>query len=99
MPLSVSVLLLDGGLPPDSRPVRIGVSCVGVGGVFGVEGAEDLVRCTVKTVAHEQRAREDKRQEYPTRPTFHNGPDILHPSHLNRLSTFYLTVYIPLGGI
>jgi hypothetical protein len=59
MPLSVSTLLLDGGLLPLSRPVRIGVSCVCVG---GVQGGEDLVSCPVKAVAQEKRSSEDKRQ-------------------------------------
>ena len=59
MPPSVSTLLLDGGLLPDSCPVRIGVRYVCV---FGVQGGEDLVRCPVKAVAQEKRNSEDKRQ-------------------------------------
>ena len=62
MPLSVSTLVLDGGLLPLSRPVRIGVSYVCVGGVFDVQGSVDLVRCPVKAVAQEKRSSEDKRQ-------------------------------------
>ncbi len=58
MPLSVSALVLHRGMLPDSRPARIGVRRVYVGGVFGVQGSEDLVRRTVKAVAHEQRTRE-----------------------------------------
>jgi hypothetical protein len=62
MPLSVSTLLLDGGLLPLFCPVRIGVRYVCVGGVFGVQGGEDLVRCPVKAMAQEKRSSEDKRQ-------------------------------------
>jgi hypothetical protein len=62
MPPSISTLLLDGGLLPRSRLVCIGVRYVCVGGVFGVQGGEDLVRCSVKAVAQEKRSSEDKRQ-------------------------------------
>lgn len=99
MPLSFSVLVLHRGLLPDTRPVRIGVRRVCVGGVFGVQGSEDLVRRTVKAVAHEQRTREEERQEHPTRPPVQNRPDDLYPSHLDRFIAFHSAVYIPLGGI
>jgi hypothetical protein len=72
MPLSVSALVIHVGLHlgllPDSRPVYIGVRHVRVGGVFGVQGSEDLVRRTVKAVAQQQRTREEECQEYPTSP-------------------------------
>ncbi len=43
MALSVSALVIHVRLLPDSRPVCIGVRHVRVGGVFGVQGSEDLV--------------------------------------------------------
>ena len=99
MPLSVSALVIHVGLLPDSRPVCIGVRHVRVGGVFGVQGSEDLVRRTVKAVAHEQRTREEERQEHPTRPPVQNRPDDLYPSHLDRFIDFHSAVYIPPRGI
>jgi hypothetical protein len=100
MPLSVSALVLHGGLLPDSRPVCIGVRLVYVGRVFGVQGGEDLVRCTIKAVAHEQRTREEEGQEYPTRPTVQNRPDCFHPSHrLDRFIAFHSAFYIYPQGV
>ena len=99
MPLSVSVLVLHGGLLSDSHPVCIGVRRVCVGGVFGVQGSEDLVRRTVKAVAHEQHTREEERQEYPARPSVPNKPDDFYPSHLDRFIAFHSAIRIPLGGI
>jgi hypothetical protein len=95
MPPSVSALVLHGSLLPDSRPVRIGVRRVSVGGVFGVQGSEDLVRCPVKAVAQEKRTHEDKRQEHPPRLPLQNGPDVLHPSHLDGFSAFHLAAIYP----
>lgn len=96
MPLSVSVLVLHRGLLPDSHPVCIGVC---VGGVFGVQGSEDLVRRSVKAVAHEQRTREEERQEHPARTTVPNRPDDFYPSHLDRFIAFRSAIYIPPRGI
>jgi hypothetical protein len=100
MPLSVSALVLYRGLFPDSRLVYIGVRRVCVGGVFGVQGGENLVRRTIKAVAQEQRTREEERQEYPIRPPVQNRPDYFHPSHhLDRFIAFHSAVYIPPWGI
>jgi hypothetical protein len=99
MPLSVSALVIQAGLLPESRPVGIGVRHVRVGGVFGVQGSEDLVRRTVKAVAQQQRTREEERQENPTRPPVQNRPDDFCPSHLDRFIAFHSAVFIPLGGI
>ena len=96
---SVSVLVLHGGLLPDSRFMCIGVGHVSVGEVFGVQGSEDLVRRPVKAMAHEQHTREEERQEYPTRPLVQIRPDDFYPSHLDRFIAFHSAVYIPLGGI
>ena len=95
MPLSISVLVLHGGLLPDSHPVCIGVRRVCVGGVFGVQGSVDLVRRPVKAVAHEQRTREEERQEHPAGPTVPNRPDDFYPSHLDRFIAFRSAGYIP----
>jgi hypothetical protein len=99
MPLSVSALVIHVGLLPDSRPVCIGVRHVRVGGVFSVQGSEDLVRRTVKAVAQQQRTCEEECQEYSTRPPVQNRPDDFCPSHLDRLIAFHFAVYIPLRGI
>ena len=63
MPLSTSALVLHGCQLPNYRPVRVGVGrvCVGgmsVGGMFGVQGGEDLVRRPEQAVTQEQRSRE-----------------------------------------
>jgi hypothetical protein len=99
MPLSVSALVIHVGLLPDSRPGCIGVRHVCVGGVFGVQGSEDLVRRTVKAVAQQQRTCEEECQEYSTRPPVQNRPDDFCPSHLDRLIAFHFAVYIPPRGI
>jgi hypothetical protein len=99
MPLSVSALVLHGGLLANSHPVRIGVSHVSMGGVFSVQDSEDLVRGSVKAVAHEQRTREEERQEHPTRPPVQNRPDDFCPSHLDRFIAFHSAVFIPPRGI
>jgi hypothetical protein len=99
MPPSVSALVLDGGLLANSCPVCISVRSVSVGGVLGVQGGEDLVRCPVKAVAQEQRPRKEERQEYPTRPPVQNRPDDFSPSHLDRFSAFHSAICIPHGGI
>jgi hypothetical protein len=103
MPLSVSALVIHVGLHlgllPDSRPVCIGVRHVRVGGVFGVQGSEDLVRRTVKAVAQQQRTREEECQEYSTRPPVQNRPDDFCPSHLDRFIAFHFAVFIPPRGI
>jgi hypothetical protein len=96
MTLSVSALVLH-GLLPDSRPVRIGVRRMYVGGVFGVQGSEDLVRYPVETVAQEQRTREEERQQYPTRPPVQNRPDDFRPSHLAGSSPFTSPSSYPQG--
>ena len=99
MPLSVSALVIHVGLLPDSRPVCIGVRHVRVGGVFGVQGSEDLVRRTVEAVAQQQRTREEECQEYSTRPPVQNRPDDFCPSHLDRFIAFHFAVFIPPRGI
>jgi hypothetical protein len=96
MPPSVSALVLH-GLLPNSCPVCISVRSVSVGGVLGVQGGEDLVRCPVKAVAQEQRTREEERQEYPTRPPVQNRPDDFHPSHLAGSSPFTSPSLYPQG--
>ena len=105
VPLSViAVVVLCGGLLPDYRPVRVGVGRVyvggmSVGGMFGVQGGEDLVRRPEKAVAQEQRSREEGSQEHPAGPPAWNKPDGSHPSHLDRFVAFHCVPYIPLGGI
>ncbi len=99
MPLSVSALVIQAGLLSDFRPACIDVRHVRVGGAFGVQGGEDLVRRTVKAVAQQQRTREEERQENPTRPPVQNRPDDFCPSHLERFIAFHFAVYIPLWGI
>ena len=99
MSLCVSALVIHGRLLPDSRLVRIGGRRVRVGGVFGMQGSEDLVRRTVKAVAQQQRTREEECQEYSTRPPVQNRPNDFCPSHLDRFIAFHSAVFIPPRGI
>ena len=104
VPLSVVAVVLHGGLIPDYRSVRVGVGCVyvggmSVGGMFGVQGGEDLVRCPEQAVTQEQRSREEGSQEHPAGPPAWNKPDVSYPSHLDRFVAFHPTFCIPPRGI
>ena len=72
---------------------------VRVGGMFGVEGGEDLVRRPQKAVAQEQRNCEEGSQEHPAGPPVWNKPDVSYPSQLYRFVTFLPAFYIPPRGI